>query len=115
MSFVAQKLGFLKCNNEKSAETGPGKRMNLMSSELLEEGSMRKRRKISNEEESSEGSSLSLGKLKLTESSDSDPNEQKLISIPIAIRPKLETKSVLSIPEMNNYSSFIPQFPMSML
>ena len=89
MSFVAQKLGFLKCNNEKHAETVPGKRMNLMSSELLQESSVRKKRKISNEEESSESSSLSLGKLKLTESSDSDPNERKPVSIPIAIRPKL--------------------------
>lgn len=89
MSFVAQKLGFLKCNNDNTPDIDPGKRITFMSSELLAESSIRKKRKISTEEDSSESSSLSLGKLKIADSSDSDPAESKNISIPIALRPKL--------------------------
>lgn len=52
----------------------PGKRITLMSSELVAESSIRKKRKISTEEDSSESSSLSLGKLKIADSSESDPS-----------------------------------------
>lgn len=47
MSFVAQKLGFLKCNNDTKSQLDSGKRITLMSSELLADSSIKKKRKIS--------------------------------------------------------------------
>lgn len=53
--------------------------------------------------------------MKITDSSDSDPNEPKLVSIPIPIRPILETKSLAISSEIPDYTSLMGRFPMSLL
>lgn len=69
MSFVAQKLGFIKCTSQPKIEEEFAKRKCSLTTDLMEEASVKKGRKLSNEDELSDNSSLEFGRLRITESS----------------------------------------------
>ena len=96
MSFVAQKLGFIKCTSQPKIDEEFAKRKCSLTTDLVEDGLVKKGRKLSNEDELSDNSSLELGRLRITESSESDSQENKPITIPVPVRAELETRSVLT-------------------
>ena len=72
MEFVAQKLGFLRCPQQNTPHLAQAPAKSQTSASLLDDTRNTNNRSFSQEEESSDSGSFSLGKLKITEPSESE-------------------------------------------
>lgn len=111
MEFVAQKLGFLKYEHNQGAkmiETHPTVKV-----EQGIEGSNAYDGRKSSQDDSSSTGSIGLSKLRITDTSDSDPETKPVFGNGLGNDRRYETKSLGLFPEPLDFNSLMAKLHMT--